>query len=39
MSFARYNTNQIMVIAANFNNYQVDCYLNLKSLKYIFTNF
>ena len=39
MSFARYSSDEIMVVAANFNNFVIDCYVNLKMLKYIFTNF
>ena len=39
MSFARYTSNEIIVVAANFNNTSIDCFLNLKVLKYIFNNF
>ena len=39
MSFARYTSNQIVVIAANFNSTKIDCYLNLKALnKYLQNN-
>ena len=38
LAFARYSESEIAIVATNFNNERVRIHLNLKALKFIFTN-